>query len=242
MTAMSHSEVSRNQILGDLIADLGPKDARAVALQTQDADEGISHLLASLLADMSISPRIAYRVLWLLPSFPTEELIGQALRTMADRPDLAHAAGRELKKLKDPSIIPRLGSMVLDSTLATDSRAEAAVVLGELGDPAGKDFLVRALKALQEPIVLRAAAYSLGYIQLLEGSTDAADDLCILLSSSFPEVRLAAVNALSNMWATQARDQIEALVNDQGVTASGENVGKRAAEVSRLLRDAQKDR
>ena len=114
---------------------------------------------------------------------------------------------------------------------------EAAGALGEMGDPEGKPYLMRALDAYSaEPAVLREIASGLGYIQLCEGATDTSARLCQLLGSSVPDVRMAALNALANMVATEALDRIEALLNDEGVTESGERVSVRAAQVVSVLR------
>jgi hypothetical protein len=239
---MKRQDPSVQEILRELVAELGPSDPRVIEFGLTQSDEAVSHFVASLLADSSLASMSIRRALWLLPLFPTETLRTQLLRTLTARPEFAHIAGWELRKLKDPSLIQELGSVLLDLTVAPESRAEAAGVLGELGDPKGKDFLIRAMRTKeQEPLVVRKAALGLGYLQLLEGSTDAVDELSNLLTSSFPEVRLAALNALSNMWATQAIDKVEALLGDAGITASGEHVGARAAVVSRLLRGARSD-
>jgi HEAT repeat protein len=234
---MKHVDGLSRRIVDDLISSLDPADPRLIAFQGMDAEKRVSHLAVSLLRDASVATAIAHRTLLLLPEFATEDFITETLRAMRTRPDLAHVAGRGLRKLRSIGVIDELGALLLDLTVAPQARTEAAAVLGDFGDARAKPFLIRALYAQQqEAAIMRAVAHGLGYIQLLEGSTDATNDICRLLSSDSPDVRLAALNALCNMSATQALERIEELVRDPGVTESGERVGTRAAEVVRILR------
>lgn len=234
---MRRNDAQVQRVLLDLVQQFDASDPRIVRFVDSANDQGVSEFASALLSDRTIAPQLARRVLWLLPLFPTATFIDEALRAMVDRPELARFVGRELGKLKDPSTIPALGKVLLEPGQLPEVRMEAAGALGEIGDPGAKPYLVRALDAYSaEPILLREIASGLGYIQLCEGSTDTSERLCQLLDSSVPDVRMAALNALANMVATEALDRIEALLDDQGVTESGERVAGRAAQVVSVLR------
>ena len=221
----------------ELISVLEPTDRRVLDFRASRDDEGASRFVRQILADGDLDIKATALALWLVPRIATPELIHGVVELIRKRPAIALMAGSKLGRLHDATTFAGLEDIILDTSLAYESRAGAAVALAELRDSKVIPVLIRALRTtLQEPVLASHIAMALGFVQLHTGSKDAAGDLCELLRSNSPDVRVAAINALGNMLAFEAVEAVEALRNDPGITTRGQSVGQRAQQVSEFLR------
>lgn len=233
---MRREDARVSVVLERLAVALGASDSRIVAFRNTTTDDGVSRLAEEVLADHSLGPDAVRWALWLLPLFPTRLLLEEAIDVMKRRPELALAAGQEIANLRDSSTLAEIETVLLDGSLSPQTRAAAASTLAKFRNPRSKQALLRAVREpSQDPRVLATTVGALGILQLVEKSGDLVSELRPLLQADSPDVRVSVLTVLGNLGAHEAIGEVEELIADVATTSSGECVGERAAEVSRLL-------
>jgi len=108
-------------------------------------------------------------------------------------PDIREAGLSDLEAFGDARAIPFVTGL-LDKDPDADVRAKAARILGDLGNPAAVEALIRALQAAQTEVCANAAQ-ALGKLK----DPKAVEPLTRLLKDPRPEVRDAAAAALKSV-------------------------------------------
>jgi len=226
-----------------ILSSLGDADPRVCAFRHDVEGDALPRLVQSVLADNSLDINITSRALWLAPLAPTPTLTAQIVATLHLNPDLAGLAAVALDRIQDPSTLSELQAILVDRSLSTPCRAAAARAMAWLFDPDVKATLVKIVNSPGEDNeVLRAVLGALGWSQVHERSTDAANEICRLLLSEVPDVRDAVLTALGNIGAIETIPRVKAFVSDRAKTTSGRSVGENAARVLRLLESQQERR
>jgi HEAT repeat protein len=226
-----------------ILTSLGDADPRVRTFKQSVEGNALPRLAESVLADKSLDIDITSRALWLAPLIATPTLTAQIVATLHLSPDLAGLAAAALDRIQAPATLSELQLILVDRSLPTQCRAAAADAMAWLFDPNVKATLLQILNSPNEDkTVVLAVLGALGMSQLHERSTDAASDMCRLLSSEVPDVRDAVLTTLGNIGASETIPRVKALISDGAKTSSGRNVGENAARVLRLLEDQQERR
>lgn len=216
--------------------EIGEADERVMTVLREDTDQAVAQFATTMLADETIDTRVATKVLWLLPLFPSDEFVAVTIETLRTRPALARASAAALSEVKDLSCVPEVTRVLEDTGLASESRAAAVSVLAQLDESKCQQICERLIQNGSEgSLVLSTAARALGHMPTSRHSEVVMGNLAKLLTSRSPDVRYSVLVALGNLTAERSLPAIAPLLDDKAVTADGLRVDEEAARVIRRL-------
>jgi hypothetical protein len=219
-----------------LIAALGPHDPRTMAFGKSRSDDAIRELVHAVLSDTTLDRRILGLALWLARVFPAPKIVTDIVHIVGQRPDVATLAGDALSLVGSGADLSELGTVLVDSSAAVESRLGAARALTHWRDRRVGEMLTRGLYAASgKESIQSEIIHALSWATMATDAHNTVKTLRPYLRSESPDVRHATLLALGNLHAIDAMADIANLVDDPGVTGRGEFVKREARRVMKKL-------